>query len=187
MDIPWSLFMVFVWLFPGHAYIVFKISLRFVYRVEMSMAYWPSITQTIHTSLFHLSQNWSPPVLLCASSSFWSRQLPGGLAMACCGCCWPPWQREDRIHRLFLAFNFHKSKGNEKQNSWGWRDGSMVSNTFIPCSGPKFYSQHPHGCSQQSKTLFPGSLALAVASSNDRHARSASTYMQAKHSHIHIK
>jgi hypothetical protein len=26
-----------------------------------------------------------------------------------------------------------------------------------------------------------------VASSNDRHARSASTYMQAKHSHIHIK
>lgn len=63
----------------------------------------------------------------------------------------------------------------------------MVSGPFFPCSGPKFYSRHPHGSSWQSNILFPGDLALTVASSNNRQARRALIYTQAKHSHIHVK
>lgn len=34
-----------------------------------------------------------------------------------------------------------------KTVSWGWRNGSVIKSTGCASRGPRFKSQHPHGCS----------------------------------------
>ena len=54
------------------------------------------------------------------------------------------------ISRSFLATRFSRGGKIQEEDSWDWRDGSVIRNTCCSCRRPGFGSQNPHGSSQPS-------------------------------------